>query len=224
MRKYEFTGETKQWSGVPVRQIRRLSDGELGGWIEKEENLSHEGSCWIGPDAIVLGGAVVRGKAKVHGGFFAGGEFRGGKFRGGNFFGGEFFDGKFHGGRFLGGTFRGGTFFGGNFFGKTFFGGDFFGENFHGGDFFGGDFRGGDFRGGAFRNPYDYLVINGLCYTVTLTNDGYANVGCRHHKIAEFLAIKDFDEWLIEQEEGEKMLRFLRPIAKKFCEYHGIKI
>ena len=49
-KKYEFTGETKvNDDGVTLHRIRALRDtwyckkGDLGGWIEKEENLSHEG-------------------------------------------------------------------------------------------------------------------------------------------------------------------------------------
>ena len=51
MKKYEFTGETKQWLGRTLHRIRAVADfklaggikvkaGELGGWIEEEENLS----------------------------------------------------------------------------------------------------------------------------------------------------------------------------------------
>ena len=51
MKKYEFTGETKvinDWRGeVTLHRIRaviefkNVSVGDIGGWIEKEENLSH---------------------------------------------------------------------------------------------------------------------------------------------------------------------------------------
>ena len=33
--------------------------GDLGGWIEKEENLSHEGNAWVCGDAEVYGNAEV---------------------------------------------------------------------------------------------------------------------------------------------------------------------
>ena len=42
-KKYEFTGKTKNYKGRLLHRIRRISDGLVGGWIEKEENLSHEG-------------------------------------------------------------------------------------------------------------------------------------------------------------------------------------
>ena len=48
-RKYEFTGETKNG----LRQIRRISNGVVGGWIEKESNLSHENDAWVYGDAWV---------------------------------------------------------------------------------------------------------------------------------------------------------------------------
>ena len=65
--KYEFTGETKYIHNCTVRQIRRISGGEVGGWIESDKNLSHEGDCWIGDNAWVFGDALVCGDAKVYG-------------------------------------------------------------------------------------------------------------------------------------------------------------
>ena len=40
--------------------------GELGGWIEKEENLSQEGNAWVYEDARVCGNAWVYGSARVY--------------------------------------------------------------------------------------------------------------------------------------------------------------
>ena len=65
--KYEFTGETLTWDGHTLKQIRRLSDGEIGGWIEKTGNLSHYGGCWVSGSAKVYGTAMVCGDAKVFG-------------------------------------------------------------------------------------------------------------------------------------------------------------
>ncbi len=73
MKKYDFTGETLKWYGRTLSRIRALKDfgdveaGDLGGWIEKEENLSHEGDCWVYDEAKVYGKARVCGKAKVYG-------------------------------------------------------------------------------------------------------------------------------------------------------------
>ena len=66
MKKYEFTGETKVEYGVILKRIRRLSNGELGGWIEKEENLSQiSDSAWVSGSARVFESAQVFGSARV---------------------------------------------------------------------------------------------------------------------------------------------------------------
>ena len=53
--KYEFTGEIKQYKSLELKQIRRVSDGLVGGWIENESNLSQEGNCFVSGDAKVYG-------------------------------------------------------------------------------------------------------------------------------------------------------------------------
>ena len=75
MKKYEFTGETKRvelWNRTAtLHRIKATVEfgfvkvGELGGWIEKEENLSHEGKAWVCGDAEVWGNAKVWGNAEV---------------------------------------------------------------------------------------------------------------------------------------------------------------
>ena len=77
MKKYEFTGETKRvelWNRTAtLHRIKATVEfgfvkvGELGGWIEKEENLSHEGKAWVWGNAEVCGDAEVWGNAKVCG-------------------------------------------------------------------------------------------------------------------------------------------------------------
>lgn len=77
MKKFEFTGETKTvdlWSRVAtLHRIRAVAEfglvkvGDLGGWIEKEENLSHEGKAWVYGNAEVYGNAKVYGDAEVYG-------------------------------------------------------------------------------------------------------------------------------------------------------------
>lgn len=74
-KKYEFTGETKEFDEYTLRRIRALVDikhivkkGELGGWIEDEENLSHEGNCWVNDGCYVCGGARVYENARIAGG------------------------------------------------------------------------------------------------------------------------------------------------------------
>ena len=73
MRKYEFTGETLEWDGRTLNRIRALMDfrnvkaGDIGGWIEKEENLSHAGDCWVYGWAKISGEAKISGQAEVYG-------------------------------------------------------------------------------------------------------------------------------------------------------------
>ena len=85
VRKYEMTDEKKIYRFedyyTELRRIRAMRDipehgvkkGDMGGWIESEENLSQEGCCWIGDEATVCAnakvehGAIVRGHAAVVG-------------------------------------------------------------------------------------------------------------------------------------------------------------
>lgn len=59
MKKYEFTDDTITVGSAVLRRIKALKNfrnvnaGDLGGYIEKEENLSHDGGAWI------FGGATV---------------------------------------------------------------------------------------------------------------------------------------------------------------------
>ena len=41
--------------------------GEMGGYVEKEENLSQYGNAWVSGDAMVCGNARVSGNAEVFG-------------------------------------------------------------------------------------------------------------------------------------------------------------
>lgn len=63
--KYEFTDEILNHKGFTLHRIRRLSDGKIGGWIEKEENLSQEGNCWVDNDAMVYDNAIVSENARI---------------------------------------------------------------------------------------------------------------------------------------------------------------
>ena len=73
MKKYEFTGETEVIGSITLHRIRAVKSfsdvniGDIGGWIEKEENLSHEGNAWVCGNAKVYGNAEVFDNAKVYG-------------------------------------------------------------------------------------------------------------------------------------------------------------
>ena len=67
-KKYILTDETitLEDSGIVLHRIKAIrsfgdvNEGDLGGWVEKEDNLSHEEDCWIYDNARVYGHAKVR--------------------------------------------------------------------------------------------------------------------------------------------------------------------
>ena len=58
-------------NGTILYRIKALKDfgnikkGDLGGYVESEDNLSQEGNCWIHDEAKVLDNAMVFGNAQV---------------------------------------------------------------------------------------------------------------------------------------------------------------
>ena len=81
MNKYEMLHEDKIEIGShTLYRIRALKDfgdvkaGDIGGYIEKEENLSQEGTCWIYDNAWVRGNAKVYDSAKVFGNAWVSGD------------------------------------------------------------------------------------------------------------------------------------------------------
>ena len=73
MIKYILTEETKEVNGIILHRIEAVMDfadvkaGDKGGWIEKEENLSHQGDAWVYDSAWVSGSACVSDSARVSG-------------------------------------------------------------------------------------------------------------------------------------------------------------
>lgn len=76
LRKYELLhsdsilapdGKTPLYRIIAVRDVRRLRKGTLGGYIEKEDNLSHDGDAWVFQGGIVYGNARVDDNAFVSG-------------------------------------------------------------------------------------------------------------------------------------------------------------
>ena len=74
MGKYELTEETIQIDeNKTLYRIKALKDfgdvkaGDLGGFVESEKNLSHEGNCWIYDNAIVYDSAKILDSACVFG-------------------------------------------------------------------------------------------------------------------------------------------------------------
>lgn len=85
-KKYEFTGKeviltSKKYINNRLvikehilKQIIRLSDGLIGGYIESEENLSHSGTCFVYDNAMLCGNVIVTDNASVFGNAFLQGD------------------------------------------------------------------------------------------------------------------------------------------------------
>ncbi len=73
MKKYELTTDTKIFLGRKLFRIKALISfgnveaGDMGGYIEKESNLSHNDNAWVSDNAQVYGNAWVYGDAQVYG-------------------------------------------------------------------------------------------------------------------------------------------------------------
>ena len=74
MKKYKLLDtDTKTFLGRTLFRIQALTsfgnveEGDLGGYIEREENLAHGGDAWIYDDAYVCGNARVYDNARVFG-------------------------------------------------------------------------------------------------------------------------------------------------------------
>ena len=85
MKKYELTEEKKVFLGTTLYRIRALKDfelldgtiihaGDLGGWVEKEDNLSQEDSARVFDKARIFGNARVSGNVWVFGDVWVCGE------------------------------------------------------------------------------------------------------------------------------------------------------
>lgn len=77
-KKYELTNETIEYEGRTLHRIKalksfkensieklRVTEGDLGGFIEKEYNLSQEGNAWVYNDAKVYGNAKIYEDAEI---------------------------------------------------------------------------------------------------------------------------------------------------------------
>ena len=74
MKKFELTSEfitnifgTKLFRIKALIEFGNVKAGELGGFVEKEENLSQDGNAWVYDSARVYGNARVHGNAWVYG-------------------------------------------------------------------------------------------------------------------------------------------------------------
>ena len=71
-KKYELSNETIVLNGVTLHRIKALKDfsdvkaGDLGGWVEKEDNLSQMGDAWVYENAEAYGNAKIHGDAEIY--------------------------------------------------------------------------------------------------------------------------------------------------------------
>mgnify|MGYP003627980356 CR=1 FL=1 len=69
--KYEL-GESKVFMGIEVYRVVALKSfgnvtkGDIGGWVEDEDNLSQQGNCWIFDEAMAVNRSMVAGNAEMH--------------------------------------------------------------------------------------------------------------------------------------------------------------
>ena len=96
--KYKLTTNTKEWLGATLYQIEYLKSfagikkGDLGGWIESEDNLSQDGNARVTENGHVTDRAFVTGNAHVAGNTWVSGDAclsAKSKFTRGNFIGGS---------------------------------------------------------------------------------------------------------------------------------------
>ncbi|VEJ45253.1 hypothetical protein [Bartonella vinsonii] len=71
-KKFALTNEIRLFANrtlYRIKALRNFSDvkaGQLGGFIENEKNLSHDGNCWVYGDALVLNPGHVSEDARVY--------------------------------------------------------------------------------------------------------------------------------------------------------------
>ncbi|WP_375615309.1 hypothetical protein [Bartonella sp. AC10YNML] len=72
-KKFALTNETRVFGKHVLYRIKALKDfadikaGTLGSFIEKEDNLSHDGNCWVYDEALVFKNGHVYENARVFG-------------------------------------------------------------------------------------------------------------------------------------------------------------
>lgn len=66
-RKYLTAKEGERLRIFALKDFGNVKSGEMGGLIENERNLSHEGNCWVGEYSIVDNDGRISGNAQVLG-------------------------------------------------------------------------------------------------------------------------------------------------------------
>ena len=82
MKKHELTDDTITVGSRILHRIKALKsfsdveEGDLGGYVEKEDNLNQSGNAWVYGNARVSGNAQVCGNARVCGNAWVSGDAR----------------------------------------------------------------------------------------------------------------------------------------------------
>ena len=69
VKKYELTDETNEQGLFRIKALRDfggVKEGDLGGFIESEDNLSHKNNAWVFDNALVSDNARVFGNTRVY--------------------------------------------------------------------------------------------------------------------------------------------------------------
>lgn len=66
-KKYELRPSDREglFRILALKSFSNIKKGDVGGYVSGEYNLSHEGNCWIGDNAVVCDNAYVSGNAVV---------------------------------------------------------------------------------------------------------------------------------------------------------------
>ena len=69
MKKYKLVKEEEGtlFRIIALRDFSDVKKGERGGLIQSEDNLSHEGDCWVYENAVISGDALVSENAVISG-------------------------------------------------------------------------------------------------------------------------------------------------------------
>jgi len=59
--------EKELYRVVALKDFGDVTAGDVGGWVEAEENLSQKDSAWVYGDAEVFGYAEVSGDSRIYG-------------------------------------------------------------------------------------------------------------------------------------------------------------
>ena len=75
--KYMTVGPENEFGCRRIKALCNFGDvreGDIGGWIQNEFNLSDRGHCWLGPDSMALGKVRIKDGVQIHGEVIISGE------------------------------------------------------------------------------------------------------------------------------------------------------